>query len=168
MSKITKIDRNSMQALRDPIEAEIKALAERLGLTLRLGNGSFSPNGDEGSFKLEIKVDDPATKLAAAKAGWDRNCTFIGIDFADPDNTGLRPADFGTEFVYAGTTFRTTGIATKGKGSQKFPIKAEVVKSGNPKHGVGATLMLPETAVKIIRAATDAAKPAPKAKAKAA
>lgn len=155
MSKITNLDRAALQNLRDPINAELKALAERLGLSMTLGSGSYG-DGAEASFKLLIKVDDPATKIAAAKAAWDRNCHYIGIDYASPDQTGLRPEDFGTEFTYGGATMRTTGIALKGRGSQKFPILVEIVAPGPRGGEVGEIKMLPETAVRIIREATDA------------
>jgi len=156
MTKITNLDRTALKNLRDPIEAELKALGERLGLSLTLGNGSFG-DGAEASFKLILRVDDPATKEAAARAAWDRNCRYVGIDFNKPDETGLRPEDFGTEFPYGGGTYRTTGIALKGRGSQKFPILAEIVKAGPRAKGQpGQTMMLPETAVPMIRAATDA------------
>lgn len=154
--KITKLDKIALTNLRDPIEAELKALAERLGLTMTLGNGRYG-DGAEASFQLVLKVDDPATKEAAARAEWNRNCRFIGIDYAKPEESGLRADDFGTEFPYGGKHYRTTGIATKGRGSQKFPILAEIVSS-QQKSEVGKIMMLPETAVPAIRTATDAAK----------
>jgi hypothetical protein len=71
----------------------------------------------------------------------------------------LRPEDFGTEFPYGGGTMRTTGIALKGRNSQKFPILVEIVTPGVRLGGkAGEVRMLPETAVPMIRAATDAAK----------
>lgn len=152
--KITKLDKIALQNLRDPIEAELKALAERLGLTMTLGNGRFG-DGAEAQFQLVLKVDDPATKEAAARAEWNRNCRYIGIDYAKPEETGLRPEDFGTEFTYAGTVYRAAGIATKGRGSQKFPILVTAISG---KVEAGKTMMLPEGAVPTIRAATDAAK----------
>ncbi len=152
MTKIKTLDRVALQNLRAPIEAELKALGERLGITLTLGNGTYG-DGSEASYKLVLKVDDAEVKAKADKAAWDRNCRFIGIDYADVDNSGLRPEDFGTEFDYAGTKYRTTGIALKGKGSQKFPI---LVESLGGKVEAGKTMMLPDTAVKMIRAATDA------------
>lgn len=155
MSKITKLDKIALQNLREPIESELKALAERLGLTMLLGSGSYG-DGAEASFKLVLKVDDPETKAAAAKAAWDRNCHYIGIDYSRPDETGLRPEDFGAEFVYGGATMRTTGIALKGRGSQKFPILVEIVSPGPRGGKAGEVRMLPEQAVKIIREATDA------------
>lgn len=156
MTKIKTLDRTALKNLRDPIEAELKALGERLGLTLTLGNGTFG-DGAEASYKLIIRVDDPAIKEAAARAEWDRNCRYIGIDYAKPDESGLRPADFGTEFNYGGSVYRTKGIALKGRGSQKFPILAEIVTPGpRAKAAAGQTMMLPDTAVPLIRAATDA------------
>lgn len=156
MGKITKLDRNALKALRDPIEKELAELGERLGLKFRVGRGTFG-EGAEASYKLEIEVDDPETKLAAAKVIWDRNCAMIGYNFDEPDQSGLRPEDFGTEFPYGDGTYRTTGIATSGRGSQKFPILVEIVKPGSRQGGkVGEVRMLPEAAVPRIRAATDA------------
>lgn len=156
MNKITTLDSSALQNLRAPIEAELAALAERLGLSLKLGGGKYS-DGVEASFQLVLKVENPAVKTAAAKAAWDRNCHFIGVDYVRPDLTGLRPEDFGATFAYAGTVFRAAGIALKGKGCQKFPILAEAISG---KHPAGKTMMLPETAVPMIRASTDAAKAA--------
>jgi hypothetical protein len=152
MTKITKLDRTSLQALRSPIETVLLALGNELGLSLKLGNGSFG-DGAEASFKLILKVDDPAVKSAAEKANWDRNCRYIGVDYNDFENSGLRPEDFGTEFSYSAQTYRTTGIAVKGKNSSKFPILCEIVSGKD----AGSIRMLPERAVPIIRAATDAA-----------
>lgn len=155
--KITTLDRTALQNLREPIEAELVALGERLGISLKLANGTFG-DGAEASFKLVLRVEDPATKQAAAKAAWDRNCAYVGVDWNRPDETGLRPEDFGTEFTYGlgarGQRCRTTGIALKGKGSQKFPILVEYLDGPN----AGKTMMLPEAAVPMIRAATDAVK----------
>lgn len=153
--KIEKLDKIALTNLRAPIEAELKALGERLGLSFAIGNGIFG-DGAEASFKLVIKVDNPEVKRAAAQAEWNRNCRFIGMDYQSPETSGLRAEDFGTEFPYAGGTYRTTGIATKGKGSQKFPILAEIVSAGPRGGTLGEVRMLPETAVAAIRAATDA------------
>lgn len=161
MEKITKIDRNSMQQMRDPINEVLARIGEELGLEIRLGNGSYSPNGDEGNFKLELKVNDPALKLAAAKAFWNANCRLIGIDYNDYDNSGLRAEDFGTEFTYGSTVYKTVGLAKKGKGSQKFPILVECQSDPLKRVKAGEIRMLPETAVRIIRTATDMANAKP-------
>lgn len=148
--KITKLDKAALKNLRAPIDAELAALGERLGLKFVIGSGSYSSTGDEASFKLQITVDDPALRQAAAKAKWDANCRYIGVDYARPDETGLRPEDFGTEFENRGTSYRTTGIAI---GRSKFPIMVEVLTG--PKKG--QNVCFAEQAVPMIRAATDAA-----------
>lgn len=154
MSKITKLDRAALKGLAPVVEAELKALADRLGLTITYNGGQFG-EGAEATLKLLIKVDDPEAKAAAARAIWDRNCAMIGYDFGSGEG-GLRPEDLGTEFDYNRTTMRTTGIALKGKNSQKFPILVEIVRPGPQGGNAGDVRMLPEAAVKIIRAATDA------------
>ena len=146
---ISKLDKQALIALRDPINAELAALGERLGVTFRVGNGSYG-DGAEASFKLEIRVNDPATAEAAARAIWNRNCGLI-----DYERGGLRPEDFGTAFPFNGGVYRTTGIAVKGRGSQKFPILAVVVIPGRNGGDVGQTRMLPEAAAAAIRRATD-------------
>jgi hypothetical protein len=149
--KITKLDKVALKAIREPIEAELKALGERLGLELRIGSGSYSPHGDEASFKLEIKVDDPALKEAAARAQWDANCHYVGVDYAKPDETGLRPEDFGTEFQHRGNKCRTVGLALN---RSKYPVKIEMLDGPDK----GKVLLLTEQSVPVIRRATDAAK----------
>lgn len=148
---IKTLDKTALQNLRAPIEAELVALGERLGLKFVLGSGTYG-DGAEASFKLVMRVDDPETKAAAAKAEWDRLCRYVGIDFNSPDTTGLRPEDLGTEFSYGhgakATTYRTTGMNT-GKKRSQFPILVEEV-------GTGKVMLLPEAAVPLIRAATDA------------
>lgn len=148
MTKITKLDKAALKSLRDPIEAELKALGERLGLTFQIGNGSFG-DGSEATFKMLIKVDDPEAQRALAKAGWDRNCRYIGMDYNNPDESGLRPEDFGTEFMSGTTKYRTTGINI---GRSKYPIAAEIISG--PK--AGQTVGFTDMAVPIIRKATDA------------
>lgn len=157
MTKITKLDRVSLAGLNDPIEAALKEIGDRLGLKFALAGGSYEPSGAEATLKLSIKVDDPAVKDAQAADRWANLGRYLGYDFGTGEG-GLRPEDRGTEFVYGGTTLKTVSIAAKGRGSQKFPILCEIIKGG-PKHAgkEGQTLMLPESAVPLIRAATDKA-----------
>lgn len=165
-AKITKLDKAALTALREPLNAVLAELGQKLGLEIRLGNGSFG-DGAEASFKLILRVDDPATKLAAAKAEYERQCRFVGVDWDRPEETGLRPEDFGTEFQSGGVTYRLAGLFTKGRGSQKFPIKVEVVNDPSGRCKPGEVRMFAEKAASIIRAATDKANPTPKAKGKA-
>lgn len=166
--KITKLDKAAMIALRDPINEALKALGEQLGLTFAASGGAYG-DGAEAHFKLVMKVNDPATKLAADRADWDRNCGFIIADYSRPDDTCLRPEDFGTEFDWGGKRFRAVGLS-RGRGSGKFPIRCELVSLPKGHEGkVGEIRILPTGCVSIIRAATDAkavpAKAAKRAKA---
>lgn len=154
MNKITTLDKVALTALRPLIDAHLAELGAKIGIDLKLGSGTFG-DGAEASFKLILKVDDPEVKAKAAAAEWSRHCRYIGLNYNDVENSGLRPEDLGTEFSYAGGVYRTTGIATKGKGSQKFPILCEIVTAGRSGKA-GEIRMLPEAAVPLIRAATDA------------
>ncbi|MEJ7831364.1 MAG: hypothetical protein WKF79_00480 [Nocardioides sp.] len=148
--KITKIDKAALINLRAPLEAELAALGERLGLKFEIGSGSYDPSGAEASFKLKMRVDDPALREAAARARWNGSCQWIGHKFDAPDGTtGLRPEDFGTEFTSGGTTYHTTGL---NPGRSKFCIAVDVMTG--PKKG--KAVAFDERAVPIIRRATDA------------
>lgn len=149
MSKITTIDRTALKNLCSPIEEALAELGEKTGLKFRVGNGAYG--GASGHFKLEIVVDDPEAQSAQARKVWDANCFYFGKDYSNAENTGLRPEDFGTEFVLSGTTYRTTGLELK---RRKYPIKVEVVRSSTRE--VGTTVLLTEAAVPAIRRATDA------------
>ena len=150
MHKIETINKGALIALRAPIEAALEALGAELGVKLRTGSGTYSPDGTTASIKLEILLDNPERQADAAKAAWDMNCRYIGADYLAPEgSTGLRPEDFGTEFVNKGVRYRTTGLELK---RSKFPIRCEALSG--PK--AGSTLLFGEIAVGTIRRATDA------------
>lgn len=154
MTKIAKLDRTALQNLRAPIEAELAALGERLGLKFTLGNGGYGPEGVEASFKLIMKVDDLAAQEAAARDRWNKVCHIFGpTDYAadNPYAGGLRPEDYGTEFEVKGCCYRTVGIEPS---RRKYPILCEIVTG--PKKG--ERVFFTERTVPVIRAATDAAK----------
>lgn len=151
MPKISKIDSAALKSLRAPIEAELAAIGERLGIKFEVGSGTYEAAGAEASFKLKMTVDDPATRADAARKRWDANCRFIGVDYSRPDDTGLRPEDFGTEFEYRGIRYRASGV---NPGRSKFCISAEALTGAK----AGTTFGFDERAVPMIRSATDAAK----------
>ena len=141
MTKISEINKAALLALRPEIDAALKELGERYGLTFKAGSGQYG--GARGHFKLEITVDDPAAQEADKRAKWDANGRFIGFEHG-----GLRPEDFGTEFISSGVRYRAVGLAT---GRSKFCIEA-LVLSG-PKSG--KTLFFTDAVVPLIRAETD-------------
>jgi hypothetical protein len=152
--KITNLDKKSLVALRDPIEQALAELGQQLGLKFKVGSGSYG--GATGHFKLEIAVDDPAVQEEKKRAQFNANCRHIGIDFNDPENSGLRPEDFGAEFQSGGVRYKVVGLALS---RSKCPI--ECLALSGPKEG--KVLLFQDGLVRLIRAATDA-----KAKAEAA
>jgi len=51
---IEKIDRNVCKDIRSELDTELASIGERLGLSLRMGGGSFS--SDSATFKLEVEL----------------------------------------------------------------------------------------------------------------
>jgi hypothetical protein len=151
MTKITNLDKKSLGLLTPQMIAALATLGEQTGLKFEFAGGRFEGSGDEATIKVKVIVDDPVKQEAAARSRWEANCKYIGLDFNRPQETGLRPEDFGTEFVSGGTTYRTTGLAL---GRSKYPIEVEVL-TGQKK---GKRVFFTEQAVPAIRRATDAAK----------
>ena len=108
MTKITKIDKNTLVSLRPDIDAALAELGARLGLKFHAGNGSYGDN--RAHFKLEIEVDDPAVQEAAARKEFEQYCGLYDLE----------PSDFGIEFKANGKTYRVCGLAMN---RSKFPIK---------------------------------------------
>ena len=51
---VNKIDRDVCKDIRSELEPELASIGERLGVSLRLGRGSFS--SDSATFKLEVEL----------------------------------------------------------------------------------------------------------------
>lgn len=132
MPKITNIDKKTLQSLRDKIEAALAPLGEELGLNFRTGNGSYG--GNEGHFKLEMKIDDPAIQEAAERETFDRNCRFFDLE----------PQDFGAEFRSGGKQYKLVGLAIN---RTKYPLKVKILNEG------GKSVLLTDMAVPMIKAA---------------
>lgn len=108
MTKITNIDKKTLQNMRPQIEEALAALGAELGVTFKTGSGAYG--GNQAHFKLEIKIDDPEVQEAAAKAEFDRYCGMFGLE----------PEHFGTEFTAGGKRYRLTGLALN---RSKYPLK---------------------------------------------
>lgn len=134
MSKIATLDKKALVGLRPDIDAALKELGERLGLTFRAGNGSYG-DGATASFKLEIKVDDPRAQADQERAIFNRNCGFLG----------LRPEDLNTTFVVGRETLTLIGIEPK---KIKYPFKCRKAD--------GKVMLYTDAIVERVRAATDA------------
>lgn len=156
--KITSIGKPELIALRPQIDAALAALGEQLGLKLRTGNASYSPDGAEAHFKLEIKVDDPAVQEAADRAEFERNCIMFRTGYG-PNDKSLERSDFGIEFASGGRRYKLTGLELK---RRKYPIKVRILASPN-RDDIGKTILLTEMAIHSIAAARPAKAEAPSA-----
>ena len=68
MEKITSFERNTVRVLRDNLNADIAALGEKYGITLHLGNASFTDTSVV--FKLEATIAGGQT-IKQQKVGKD-------------------------------------------------------------------------------------------------
>lgn len=114
-----------LQQLRPEIDAALALIAKAHGLkSLRLGNGKFNPSSGSFDFKLNGEV------AGALGDGGARYLQLAGL-------LGL-PA-FGTEIVFGGRSYKTSGVNTTG---------TKVLCDRD-----GKTFLLPVDAVKAISAA---------------
>lgn len=106
---INQMSREACKALNAEVEQALKAVAERHGLSVTVGGGTY----DAGSFKPKVEF----TTADAGRAEWTRYARIFGL-----------PADgFGKTIDHKGTQYRMAGIAV---GRSKFPVKAERVRDG--------------------------------------
>lgn len=108
MTKITDINKAAMIALRPQIDAALKELGEKLGITFSAGNGSFG--GAEAHFKLNMKVADPSIQEAAKRDEFARYCSLFD----------LQPEDYGKTFRAGRTEYRLIGLELK---RSKYPLR---------------------------------------------
>jgi len=113
VTKITQFDRPSCKLVRSEVDAALKVIAEKFGLTYRGGAGSFAP--DHFSLKSEFHVVGDCESLAEKE--WNQNCVWYD----------LKPEHFGTTVTVYGDTIKLVGIKPKAK---KYPIIGQKISSG--------------------------------------
>jgi hypothetical protein len=109
MADITSIDKTVARKLGAEVEAAIKTVAEKYGLTVDVRGGTFTEN--DYTPKVTLKV------IGADKATFEQYASWYGL-------TG---DDFGAVFTLNREQFRITGINTR---APKFAIKVARVKDG--------------------------------------
>tara|TARA_R110000824_G_scaffold88445_1_gene217408 strand:+ start:127 stop:678 length:552 start_codon:yes stop_codon:yes gene_type:complete len=106
----TKIDRNLMKAIREPIETALAQVATKFEIEIKLGRGTYS-EGDNGKFNLELNAIDETgvvqTKEAAAYK------TLSGVKWGDLE--AFDPDWLFKEFKYARETFKLVGFKTRAR-----------------------------------------------------
>ena len=120
--KITQFDKTNLKEVRAVINAALSEQLEKLGLTAKIGNITFS----DADFRCKLEVSCGSTDDAARRE-WDKHAFLFG----------LTSEDFGKTFVHGGTAFTICGIKPK---SRKFPVLA--------KNANGTTYKFPVAAVK--------------------
>jgi len=126
---IEKIDRNVCKDIRSELDSELASIGERLGLSLRMGGGSFS--SDSATFKLEVELlSETGRPISKEETYLNQNHerleipkAWLGAKLKDPKDGKLyylrgykvrspkRP--FLIEDVRTGTTYVTTKLGVK-------------------------------------------------------
>lgn len=75
---VNKIDRNVCKDIRSELDSELASIGERLGVSLRLGGGSFS--SDSATFKLEVELlSETGRPISKEETYLNQNHEFLGI-----------------------------------------------------------------------------------------
>jgi hypothetical protein len=102
-----QISRELLRRLRPEIESALAGIGEKHGITLNLGNASFTDY--DFTFKLKGAVTNTGDGRPAAAAEWDLYRSRFG----------LQAVEFGTSFTTRSGDYTVVGIAPK---SRKYPV----------------------------------------------
>ena len=130
---IKAFDPQNLKNVRADIDAALVAIKQKYGITIQLGNISYSP--DKATSRLTmIAVGDAATAtdpraaaLAKAQAEFKRAASSFG----------LKPEQFGAEFKFGRDTYKLAGLKPR---SPKRPILGTSVRDGK-------TYVFPESVI---------------------
>ena len=115
MAKIKEFNRHVCRELSKEIEGKLKPLANKYGLHIKIGGGSFIP--ENYTVKLEI-----ATIARNGEVQTKESRDFKAL----AQFHGLKTTDLGRVFIYAGNRYEITGMRPK---SRKYPIMARNVST---------------------------------------
>jgi hypothetical protein len=113
---MAQVTRDLMKVIRADIDAALVAVAQKHGIAISLGNGSYSPDGLSGHFKLKLaaktNADDGANaNQLQARVNWDRHCEMFG----------LKKDWLNCTFIREGHEYKIIGLLP---GRSKFPVLA--------------------------------------------
>lgn len=104
-------DRQTVRQYRQLMETVLKPLGEKLGVSISVGNASFTANNIR--FKLEVaKVGDTGEVINKDAEAFSYNAV----------KYGLQPSDLNRTFRFQGTTYKIVGCRPR---SWKNPILIE-------------------------------------------
>jgi len=109
--KITKLDKLTVRHIRKRLTNIVQPLAKELGVTIDLGNCTFSANNCR--FPLKVSLLDASGKAITEDAECFRNNAKL---------FGFEVDDFGRKFAFQGRQYTICGLRPK---SRKYPIMAQ-------------------------------------------
>jgi hypothetical protein len=99
---ITRFDRPTLARLRTELEAALAPVAEKLGITLTVGSGTY--RDETATLKLELAVvRADGTAVSVEAENFKRYCHF----------DGLKPEDLNRPFKVGGTEYKIVGYRPK-------------------------------------------------------
>ncbi|MDG1950087.1 MAG: hypothetical protein P8J32_04725 [bacterium] len=111
-----KVDKQLLEAARPQIEAALKELGEKLGVTIKVGSGNYEPDGSAGVLKLELgEVREDG--VSAEEIAFRKVCSLYG----------LKPEDYGKKLKIRTETFKLVGLNTR---APKKPVEIERIPDG--------------------------------------
>ena len=115
-TKITKLDKLTVQHIRKRLTATLEPLAKELAVAIELGNCSFKENNCR--FQLSVALMDSDGQAITEETDCFRDNAKL---------FGFEPDDLGRKFTFRGQSYIICGLKPK---SSKYPI---VARSGNGK-----------------------------------
>lgn len=113
---IAKLDKPTLQALRPRIDAALADLSIKLGVELKLGNGTFMPDGLSASFKLNLQVLGTDPKRARGEADFKQ----YGLSLF-----GLHDEWLGKDVVIQGKKLTIIGLDMSKRGEKCVMLESE-------------------------------------------
>lgn len=115
---ITKFDKKTCESFAAEIEAALKEIAAKHGLSVARDGGKFT--GAEYVSHMKFTVNDVSAREDSERKIWNANCTYLG----------LFPTDYGAVFTSRINAKDETFSACGFTSSRKFPIEARNVATG--------------------------------------
>lgn len=114
-NKINSLDRTAVRRINSDIEAALKAVADRYGVQIKLGNSRFS--NTNCTTKIDIStVNEGGTAMTKEATDFNRFASSFGIT-----------KKLGDTFDFRHDSYEITGLKPR---SSKYPVLAKNLSSG--------------------------------------
>jgi predicted methyltransferase len=110
----------ALRSLRVEIDAALAGVCKKNGISLHLGNISYSSDSFHGKLEGVIQTKD-ASGLTMVQIKQKKALEDYGSMY------GLKASDYGKRFTFAGSTYKLVGLKPN---SPKYPIIGEAVSNG--------------------------------------